>query len=1230
LNTPAEWRARFLEAAAERKLTVGDDMLDMLERLSKRPALPTPQEPSTPTLPLSLELIQAAIGDTFTAADLRGDADPAVIKHSTVVMIDGQRRLRLNSGVRADVLRRAQGGPLFTTALTIARAADAQRPDVPHDSLAHRQTAWVRKFLTNDFSDEELSSARELRAATQARSALAEADLPATIPSLAELQNKLGLAELLEPLRILIGSTISPGSNFPQDRFIGREAELKALRVHVDELDSESAFESFGRGIQSLGRALSSATPGVLMLVARGGLGKSSLMAKFVLDHVGRPRQPFPFAYLDFDRATLQARPQALLEETARQVALQFPGFREALAKRSRVGSQQEPALEFGEFRELLNRTVFSAGARCLLLVFDTLEIAQRDQRAIRGLISFVDSLSGDGFPKLRIVAAGRAKCDSFIAAGPARRSGDSLTVLPLTVPEAAAMADRLGVTFLGPQWQAVWAPRIAGKTSDPATRREPLVIRVAVDLIKSSPVSQRDKLSLDIEKLGEAAGDSFAGALYERRVLDHVGDVYAAKLAWPGLVLRSISRDIVRTLLAPLCGLDDALVDHAFDALAQEVWIVEQAGDVLRHRTDLRSRTLAHMCSQARKKDFDKVNSAAIDYFTVRKEESPGERSEWIYHRLLGGEKFEDVYADWDENVASYLKGAWEDFTLLLPRTAASLRAFTEYSLIDPSEFGVLGRGLALDHIARAAPHLASHNDIRIDPTVLAASRLDDTSKPLSVDGKAAALVLAVKAGDWIAVDDGLADSSTSWQQPCAIAFRYRRARILDAKSAQDIADDIGEDFKRRSENRSPHFPDERVDLALLVHDFAAARIWRMPFADEMEQEFRQRLQDLGTSSTPKSTAFSAMPAMHTGALRAAGAVSERYTSRFVNEWIRRRREGHSVPATVCGRELLVLMEDTDENRRTTLRRRIDRAGERNGLTFSQINRRGGRVHSRIEDELVVKAFEDHVLLLADDTSARLLLRKLLAVRNEDWVVPLGYAAELCIGGGQSSLPRAVLSRLSTYWPRIEPGIYEAADCLQLMRYADQAGDLMPMVEAVLKAGREGAFRERLQRLADRLGAWQFALEAALETKSAPLEEELGADAAATGEHPPAAPPAGPDPDDPQKGRWGGKSQRNGRNLTAVVVYSARQFVLVDFRVSSTDGSVLQGPVVFHLHDSYPRSIIRIRKIREGVSAVLEEVSANGTYTVGAQMRDASGHWISLEFDLASLRDLPAAVRQR
>jgi hypothetical protein len=136
---------------------------------------------------------------------------------------------------------------------------------------------------------------------------------------------------------------------------------------------------------------------------------------------------------------------------------------------------------------------------------------------------------------------------------------------------------------------------------------------------------------------------------------------------------------------------------------------------------------------------------------------------------------------------------------------------------------------------------------------------------------------------------------------------------------------------------------------------------------------------------------------------------------------------------------------------------------------------------------------------------------------------------------------------------------------------------------------------------------------------------------AVATRDVPPPEPGPIKNVDDPQSGRWGNRSQRNGRKLKATITdTSDRRLYTCDFTVESTDGSILEGPVVFHLHDSYPRSVINIRKIRDARFATLEEVTAYGVYTVGAQVKDGAGNWVGLELNLARKRSLPKRFREQ
>jgi hypothetical protein len=117
---------------------------------------------------------------------------------------------------------------------------------------------------------------------------------------------------------------------------------------------------------------------------------------------------------------------------------------------------------------------------------------------------------------------------------------------------------------------------------------------------------------------------------------------------------------------------------------------------------------------------------------------------------------------------------------------------------------------------------------------------------------------------------------------------------------------------------------------------------------------------------------------------------------------------------------------------------------------------------------------------------------------------------------------------------------------------------------------------------------------------------------------------------EDDQKWRWGGSAHRDGRELTVKLVKVDQDDFTFDATVSSTDGSALQSPVVFHLHHTFPKSRITITKVKDHRLAAVYGVESYGIFAIGVQVRNAAGKWIGLEFDLGSLEDLPRRFLSR
>jgi hypothetical protein len=254
--------------------------------------------------------------------------------------------------------------------------------------------------------------------------------------------------------------------------------------------------------------------------------------------------------------------------------------------------------------------------------------------------------------------------------------------------------------------------------------------------------------------------------------------------------------------------------------------------------------------------------------------------------------------------------------------------------------------------------------------------------------------------------------------------------------------------------------------------------------------------------------------------------------------------------------------------------------------------------------------------LLDSDNPDSIHVLRRFFAARNDDWIVPLGYAAARVLG--ESSRVVDLFGKLvresdSTF----EAGFRQPEDALQLFRWADEAANTDRTATAVLDMA-SGPETADLRQMRARWKEWRER-----------IDELLGRNEA-EGADDPLAPEPVLHLDDPQKARWGGLPERNGRRLEATLKDSDRDTFDVDLTVSSTDQSPLEGPVLFHLHDSFPRKTIYIRRIRDGKFAMLEEVNAYGPFAVGAQVKAADGRWVGLELDLVNLKGLPRRFRDR
>jgi hypothetical protein len=240
-------------------------------------------------------------------------------------------------------------------------------------------------------------------------------------------------------------------------------------------------------------------------------------------------------------------------------------------------------------------------------------------------------------------------------------------------------------------------------------------------------------------------------------------------------------------------------------------------------------------------------------------------------------------------------------------------------------------------------------------------------------------------------------------------------------------------------------------------------------------------------------------------------------------------------------------------------------------------------------------------------------------AQRHPDWIVPFGYAAADVLQEGPAAA-RRIAARVNSYAPKRTFGSTNLVspdgplDMIEVMRLADEASDLAGMAHEVrdLAANRPAA--DRLAKLIGSFEAWRKGME----------EVVLGeGHNGRSRERAAPTPPPITVADDPQKNRWGGLPERDGRRLGVTLTGESASLFDFDIFVESMDGSPLEEPVIFHLHSSFPRSTISVRRIRNG-RATLFQVVSYVMFTIGAQVKRADGGWTSLELDLLDVAGIP------
>ncbi|WP_030325090.1 AAA family ATPase [Streptomyces flavochromogenes] len=490
---------------------------------------------------------------------------------------------------------------------------------------------------------------------------------------------------------------------------IGREREREVLKAFIE---AETA--------------MSDEDVPVLTLTGVGGTGKSTLLGEVLrprLTALVTGRGAPAVVVIDLDRVAF--RPDAEVElsfDVTRQLEVAWPELAGYLA-RARVqetwsrarrrelgstieGSSRSSASLEWRVGELL-RNSSRAGAP-VLLVLDTFEEWQRarpfagprdtwnDPEAV--MAEWLDKLRRHmGLSGLRVVVSGRA---TFSRVPSAHIELGELDAAPV-----AELLIRLGV---GKEV----APRLAAQVGG-----NPLTLHVAARFVGRLDSEERARF-LDSDAMDTGLGQELRRAVLYDRFLAHIGDDRVRRLAHPGLVLRRVTPELVREVLAGPCGFPEMTTTEAadlVDRLVDEVWLVRRAADgSVRHVPEVRRAMLALMARDPDARDrILAIHARAADWYHPQDvdvmEPATTENVEAYYHRLmLETEHLTPAVDEWNVQMSSpddrnyhirFARELGESVSDLAPAVEAQLRLLRGDRL-EPAQAALLPDGFWAHHV--------------------------------------------------------------------------------------------------------------------------------------------------------------------------------------------------------------------------------------------------------------------------------------------------------------------------------------------------------------------------------------------------------------------------------------------------------------------------------------------------------------------------------------------------
>lgn len=576
---------------------------------------------------MASDLIQRlAVVASFDPAIAATDEHRAAVEHVSDRLLDrdGRAQLMLKERIRVDVMaelvrRNGRDG-------LASRRGVAGVHDTTLDRILGRAIS-TGTIVIEELDDDELVAA--LHVGRWLAAAFSRGDRPGETPAGLErepIEGRLALLATTRPIREITAAGC-----------LGRRNELERLQSHL----------------RGPGGHLTLHEHPAMLVYGVGGVGKSTLVAQFVLDVVDGPT-PWAWVYLDLDRPSLSSyAPTDLLYDIIKQVGAQFPDVRRYVDSvgvdnsSSNVGRGAESVYD-ETWRDAIPRLAAVLERACggrLVVVVDTYEELQRaeaatgDSRLGEMLFRMFAAMS-EVIGTFRLVVSGRAPADAFLASG---RFEQRLHVEALSGYPAIDLlqhlyhyeVERLG-TAAGPALDSQLAADVVATVGG-----TPLSLKLAAQVLAAEGYEAVADAVERSRVLGRVREEFVRGFLYNR-ILGHVvgsrpEDVETLReVARATVVLRVVTPELITGVVGPAINHVDIDAYSIFDSLRAETALAASDGVALELRDELRSPALRALQYDAPQL-VEAIHAAAAGYYGQHPE-LPGAAAELLYHTLALG----------------------------------------------------------------------------------------------------------------------------------------------------------------------------------------------------------------------------------------------------------------------------------------------------------------------------------------------------------------------------------------------------------------------------------------------------------------------------------------------------------------------------------------------------------------------------------------------------------------